>query len=133
MAATDDVGDYPGPPSLVSSPQPGPVVAVEVLVEKQVVLPRRVGLEPFGTPERGPSPVSIDEEDRGQAAAQVMGDLFERQPLPRAGRVLDLERVLEEAVVALEGPDDQEVDREPKGPRQLELPPNILVVDSAGS
>ena len=133
MATTDDVSDNPRPTSLVGSPQPGPVVAMEVLVEKQVVLPCRVGLEALGAAEGRPAPFSIDEEDRREAVSQVMGDLLQRQLLPRAGRVLDLERVLEEAVVALEGPITRKLTGNQRGPRQLELPPNILVVDSAGS
>ena len=53
--------------------------------------------------------------------------------MPGAGRVLDGEVVAEEPVVALQRADDQVVQREPERPRQFELPPNMAVVDSAGS
>src|SRR6476659_11158262 len=39
------VRDQGGPPGLMHGTEPGAVVAVEVLVEQQVVLPRRVGLQ----------------------------------------------------------------------------------------
>ena len=37
MAAADHVGDHPGPSGLVRGAEPGAVVAVEVLVEQQLV------------------------------------------------------------------------------------------------
>ena len=40
-------GHQPGPAGLVTGPQAGPVIAVEVLVEEDVVAPIRVGLEFF--------------------------------------------------------------------------------------
>ena len=89
VAAADRVGDHPGPAGLVGGAQPGAVVAVEVLVEHQVVLPGRVGLEPVDAPEAGTAAVRADQEDRNHALAQVLGDLAEGQFLPRPGRVLD--------------------------------------------
>ena len=56
-------------------PQAGAVVTVEVLVEHQVVLPGRVVLQPIDAPEAGPPAVPVDQEDRDQALAQVLGDL----------------------------------------------------------
>ena len=103
MAAADGVGDDPGPAGLMRSAQAGAVVAVEVLVEDQVVLPRRVVLEPLDPAEAGPPAVGADQEDGDEALAQVLGDLAQRQLVARAGRVFDLELVPEEAVVALEG------------------------------
>ena len=50
-AAADEVGDDAGPARLVRGAEPGAVVAVEVLVEDDVVLPRRVGLEALDAPE----------------------------------------------------------------------------------
>ena len=82
MAATDGVGDHSGPAGLMGSAQPGPVVAVEVLVEHQVVLPGRVVLQPIDATEAWPPAVGADQEDRDQALAQVLGDRTERQLLP---------------------------------------------------
>src|ERR1700728_2773490 len=42
VAAPDVVGSQPGPSGLVRGAEPGAAVAVEVLVEDQVVSPRRV-------------------------------------------------------------------------------------------
>ena len=83
VATPDDVGDDPGPARLVGSANASAVVAVEVLVEHNVVLPRRVGLEFFVPPETGPAPVWADKEDRCQAMAQVLCDLTECHLLAR--------------------------------------------------
>ena len=72
MAAADDVGDQAGPAGLVRRAQPGAVVAVEVLVEHQVVLPRRVVLQALDPAEARPPPVGADQEDRDQPLAQVV-------------------------------------------------------------
>ena len=90
-------------------------------------------LQPLDPAEARAAAVRADEEERDQPVAQVVGDLVERQLLPRAGRVLDLELVAEEPRVAVERLDDEVVDGNQIGPRQFELPPNMPVVDSAGS
>ena len=106
----------PVQPGLVRGAEPGAVVAVEVLVEHEVVLPRRVRLQPFDLPEARSAAVRPDDEQGDQALAQVVGDLAERERVPAAGRVLDLEVVAEEPVVALEGADHEVVEREPDRP-----------------
>ena len=65
----------PVQPGLVRRAEPGAVVAVEVLVEQDVVLPRRVGLQPLDPAEAGPPPVGPDEEQRDEPAPQVLRDL----------------------------------------------------------
>ena len=65
-AAQDQVGDEPRPAGLVGGAEPGAVVAVEVLVEEDVVLPGRVGLEPLDPAEARPPAVLADEEERDQ-------------------------------------------------------------------
>ena len=50
-----------------------------------------------------------------------------------SGWALDLEIVTQEMMELLERFDDQEIDWEPDGPRQFELPPKSPVRDSAGS
>jgi hypothetical protein len=47
-ADLDDAGDQPGPARLVAGAEPGAVVAVEVLVEQDLVLPLGIGLEALG-------------------------------------------------------------------------------------
>ena len=56
VAAADDVGDQPGPAGLVGGAEPGAVVAVEVLVEEEVVPPRRVVLQLVHPPKQGRRP-----------------------------------------------------------------------------
>ena len=104
---------------------------MEVLVEDQVAAPGGVALETVD-PRAGPPPVRPDDEQVDQPPAQVGGDPVEGAP-GAARRVLDGELVAEEPVVALEGADQQVVEREPDGPAPVGVPPNIPVVDSAGS
>ena len=89
-AAPDQVRDEPRPARLVRGAQPGAVVAVEVLVEQDLVAPARVGLHPLDAAEARPPPVRVR---RGtseiEPGAQVVGDLVQRGWPPRAGRVLD--------------------------------------------
>ena len=84
MPVPDQVGNQPGPPGLVRRTQPGPVVAMEVLVEQQVVLPGGVGLQPLDPAEARAPTVRPDEEDRYQAALEVLADgaRDSRFPLP---------------------------------------------------
>ena len=113
VAAQDHVGDQAGPPGLVEGADRGAVVAVEVLAEDQVVLPGRIGLHLLGPAEAGPPPVRVPGEQRDQPVLQVGDDQVQGEPLARAGRVLDLEVIAVEPVVALEGFDHQVVDRHP--------------------
>jgi hypothetical protein len=133
MAAADHVGDHTRPAGLVGGTEAGRVVAVEVLAEDEVVLPRRIVLQPLDPAEAGPPAVGAGEEDRDQPVLQVSRDGVQRQPAPRAGRVLERELAAEEPVVALKAADDQVVEGEPERSRQFEFPPNMGVVDSAGS
>ena len=65
-AAADHVRHDPRPPGLVRGAEPGAVVAVEVLVEEDVVLPVRVVLERVDPAVAGTSPVLADQEERDQ-------------------------------------------------------------------
>ena len=53
-------------------------VAVEVLVERDVVAPMRVDLEQVDLAEYGPPTVSVAEEDALQAAGDITCDLPQR-------------------------------------------------------
>ena len=76
-AAPDHVRDDSRPARLMRSAEPGAVVAVEVLAEENVVLPRRVGLHLLDPAEAGSSAVLPDEEQRDEPAADVIPDLGE--------------------------------------------------------
>src|ERR1700752_1101259 len=47
VAAPDHIGDEPGPTGLVGGAESRTIVAVEVLMEQQVVAPPRIGLHPL--------------------------------------------------------------------------------------
>ena len=84
-AAGDEVGDQAGPSGLVGGAEAGAVVAVEVFVEGQQVVPGGVGLETLRVTEDRPAAVGVVEEDRDESAAQVVGDALQvdcRLPLP---------------------------------------------------
>ena len=99
-AADDQVGDEPRPARLVRRAEPGAGVAVEVLVERDQVMPGRVALEQLVRRRRPaasrPSPL---EEQAGQPACELVRDLRERQLAARPGRELDAEGIAEKAVV----------------------------------
>src|SRR6187549_2184723 len=114
--SADHVGDDPCPARLVTRSQPGAVVAVEVLVEEDVVLPGRIALELVDPAVTGPASVLADEEERDEPPAEVLADLRERSTLAGACRVLELEVVTEVPGVAEHGVDDEVVDREPDRP-----------------
>ncbi len=65
-AADDQVGDEPRPAGLVRRAEAGAGVAVEVLVERDQVVPGRVALEQLVAAEDRPPPVRALEEDPGQ-------------------------------------------------------------------
>ena len=82
VAAADHVRDQPGPSGLVRGAEPGAVVAVEVLVEQQVVFPGRVVLHLVDPAEAGPPPVRADGEQGDEPVLQVGGDHVERHLVP---------------------------------------------------
>ena len=55
----DGLGHQPGPAGLVAGAQPGAVVAVEVLVEEDVVAPVGIGLELLRAAVDGPPAVLV--------------------------------------------------------------------------
>ena len=114
-AADDQVGDEAGPAGLVRRAEPGAVVAVEVLVEQDVVLPAAGRSGTRSTqPKHGPPPVLADEEDRDQPAPEVVGDLRRASaasPEPVGYSTVNV--VAEEARVASIALTTQVVDREP--------------------
>ena len=76
--ASDEVGDHAGPAGLVGGAEPGAVVAVEVLVEEQVVVPRRVALQALDVAEARPPAVGAPRKSDTSRLAEVLGDLVER-------------------------------------------------------
>ncbi|HTF09439.1 MAG TPA: hypothetical protein VK659_14830, partial [Asanoa sp.] len=89
MPTPDHVRDEPGPPGLVGRAEARTIVAVEVLVEQEVVAPPRIGLHPLDVAEAWASSVSIGKEDRDQPLPEIGGDDVERHLVSGSGRVLD--------------------------------------------
>src|SRR5262249_58818639 len=96
VTPADEVGDHPGPAGLVGGAQPRAVVAVEVLVEHEVVLPRRVVLQPRDLPEARPTAVRPSQEQGDEPVGQVGRDGVQREPAAGTGRVLYRQLVAEE-------------------------------------
>src|SRR3954469_4115779 len=76
-AADDQVGHEPGPAGLVRGAEAHAGVAVEVLVERDLVVPRRVALEQLVAAEHGAAAVPVVEEDAREPRGQLVGDLRE--------------------------------------------------------
>src|SRR5215207_9218878 len=89
----DQLSDQGGPAGLVGGAEAGAGVAVEVLMEEDVVPPVRVGLLERVGAEDGAAAVGAAEEDRDQAAGEVVGDLSEGEGIPGVGWALHEERV----------------------------------------
>ena len=69
----------PGPAGLVAGADPGTVVAVEVLVEQQQVVPVGIALELLDPAEHRPAPVLVLGEGRRQPSADLARDLEQVQ------------------------------------------------------
>src|ERR1700745_3691943 len=95
-------------------------VPVEVLVERDEVVPRWIVLKPLVPTEDGPAAVAV-EEDPDQAASDLVGDLIERHHLSGPGRALDLELLTEIAVVDPQRLYQQVVDGHPDRPSPVRV------------
>src|SRR5215510_9709042 len=81
------------PAGLVAGSQPRSIVAVEVLVKKQVVLPLRIGLKFCCAAENRPATGLVSQKNPDQAAGNFPGYFEQFQEVSRAGRALDFEIV----------------------------------------
>ena len=71
----DKVGDQSGPAGLVGCAAAAAVVAVEILVEQNVVLEMRIGLKLFVGSENRPPSVGPPQERCDDRGAKLVGDL----------------------------------------------------------
>src|SRR5262245_4372798 len=108
-----ELGDQPGPSGLVRGPDSTADVAVEVLVEVQIVAEltillqlriERVHLSHAG---------GILQEDSRKTVCQLLRHLIDREKTARAGRALDTKAIPVVVVELLQRLNDQEVDRKP--------------------
>ena len=104
------------PAGLVRRPEAGAVVALEVLVEQDQVAPVGVGLERLCATVDRPPPRGVPQEDGRQPVGQLLGHREQGQPPARPGRALHGEVVPVVGVELQEGPDEQDVHREPHRP-----------------
>ena len=71
----DQLRDQAGPAGLVAGAEAGAVVAVEVLVEEQVVAPVRIVLERRLAAEHRAAALAVAREEADQALRELVGDL----------------------------------------------------------
>ena len=87
----DQTADNPGPSGLMAGPDAGAVVAMEVLVKQQVVVPIRITLKFFGTTVHRPTAAFVAQKNPNQAIGDLMRNLEQINQLARAGWILDFE------------------------------------------
>src|SRR5262249_30528245 len=93
--------------------EPAARLAVEVLVEQQIVAPVGGLLEARVRVEYRPAAIGRTPEDADEALRQQVSDRAQRQQLARTSRALHQEVVAVVAVVFLQRLDQQVIDREP--------------------
>src|SRR5215831_11997500 len=105
--------DDTGPSRLMRRADAAAAVAVEVLVEVQVVAKLAVvlhlGIQRVDLTHAG----RVLQKDSRETVRQLLGDLIDGHKMSRAGRTLDLETVPVVVVKLLKRLDDQEVDGKP--------------------
>src|SRR5215471_10677381 len=106
-------GDDTGPAGLMAGAEAGAVVAVKVLVERQVITPVWVLLKRAGTPVDWPSAMVVPQKDADQPALDLLGDLIQIHLSARARGTFDREIIAVISVILQQAPDDQGVDGRP--------------------
>src|SRR5258708_11944603 len=99
MAADDQIGDESGPARLMRCAQAFARIAVEVLVEEQLIVPAWIVLKPGVIAEGGTVALVVVEEQREQAAAEFPRHRVEGEEPPRARRTFDAELIAQAAGV----------------------------------
>src|SRR5580704_479022 len=118
----DQLRDYAGPAGLMASSQAGAVIAVEIFVEQNVILPLRIGLELLRTSKHWPLTRPIPQENPLQSIRYFMGNLEQVHQLARAGRTLDLEVVTVIQIKRQQSADQQRVHRHPYRTAPVRVP-----------
>ena len=90
-----------------------PVVAIEVLVERDTAAVVGIRLQLGGMAQHRAVAVFILQEDARQSARQLLGNLLDREQRAGARRAFDFEIVAVVVVEFLQRLDDQEIEREP--------------------
>ena len=128
----DIFGHEPGPAGLVAGAKPCAIVTVEVFVKEYVIAPVGVALELLCSAVDGSPALIVAGENPGEPVGDFLAHFEEVHHLAGPRGAFDLEVV---AVVEVEVRSARMMSAFTGiqiGPRQLELPPNMPVLDSAG-
>src|SRR5271157_1255756 len=112
----DQLCDHAGPTGLMTGPEARAVIAVEVLVEQDVILPVGIGLEFLRAAVHRTPAGFIPQEDPLQTIGYFMGDLEQVHQFARAGGTLDFEVVTVIEIEREHGADQHHVYRHPYRP-----------------
>src|SRR5215831_5260834 len=106
-------GDDAGPAGLMTGAEAGTVVAVKVLVEREVIAPVRILLKLASAPVDWPPAMLVSQKDAGQPARELLGDLIQVHLSARARGTFDGEIIAVVCVILQQAPDDQGVHGHP--------------------
>src|ERR1700751_5704676 len=109
----DQLGYQSSPAGLVACSKPRSVIAMKVLVEKDVIPPLRILLKLLRPSIHRPPARWIAQEDSTQTIAYLLGDLEDVHHLARTRWALDFEAVAVVEIERHQGPDDQRVHGHP--------------------
>ena len=83
---------------------PTPAVAVEVLVEQDLIAPARVVLELLLVAQDRAPAALVQQEDADQPLGELGGDLVQGQESTGAGRALGISPTIERIVIGIDRP-----------------------------
>src|SRR5690349_2697348 len=89
----DEFCNNPSPAGLVAGAKSSAIVAMEILIEKNIIAPVRVGLEFFGTAVYRPPTLFVPEKDAGEPPGNIHGHLEEVHHAAGTRRTFDFEAV----------------------------------------
>ena len=118
----DQFTHQPGPAGLVTGTEAGSVVAVEVLVEEEMVTPVGILLEFFGAAIYRPAPLIVSQEDPCEPLRDLLGDLEQIHHPAGPGGTLNFEVVSVVQVEVQQRPNDQGVHRNPDRSPPVRVP-----------
>src|SRR5262249_10263655 len=106
----------------MTGPDARAIVAMEVLVEGDVVAEVGIAVQPRVASEDRPPPIAAAQEEAGESLREVAGHLGQCRLPAGAGGVLHGELVAQEVVELLERLDEQVVDRKPDRAAPVAVP-----------
>src|SRR4051812_43583357 len=109
-------GNDASPTGLMAGAEAGTIVAVKVLIEREVIAPVRVFLKLAGAPVDRPPARVVPQKDASQPALDLLGDLIQIQVPTGARGTFDREIIAVVGVILQQAPDDQGVYGHPDRP-----------------